>query len=194
MRIKLKLEEDYRLFLERVPRSGVIVDLGCGYGNVSLMAGFISKSRQITGVDYDEDKIAIASNSPTRPPNVHFLCSDVLNYDFKPADAYLLSDMLHYVPEQQQVAIIEKCIANLNAGGSVLIRDANADLAGRHRGTKLTEFFATTFGYNKARHGGMHFISGKAIEKIARDHHLQMEVIDNTRLTSNIFYHLRKQV
>ncbi|MEO8086707.1 MAG: 1-acyl-sn-glycerol-3-phosphate acyltransferase, partial [Bacteroidota bacterium] len=34
IRIKLKLENNYRLFLERVPRTGSVVDLGCGYGNV----------------------------------------------------------------------------------------------------------------------------------------------------------------
>lgn len=193
MRIKLRLENNYRLFLERVPRKGIIVDLGCGYGNVSLMLGFISRDRQVTGVDYDEDKIAMASNAPTKPANVNFIHSDVLNYHFTPADAYLLSDVLHYMPEDLQVTLMEKCIVSLNAGGSLLIRDANADLADRHQGTKLTELFSTTFGFNKAKHGGMYFISGKTIERIAGKHRMKLEVIDNTKFTSNLFYHLRKQ-
>ena len=193
MRIKLRLENNYRLFLERVPRVGSVVDLGCGYGNVSLMLGFISKHRQVTGVDYDEDKIAMAANSPTKPANVSFVHSDALNYIFSPTDTFLLSDVLHYMPEDKQVHLIEKCIANLNKGGSVLIRDANADLQSRHKGTRLTEFFSTTFGYNKATRGGMHFISGKTIERIAAKHQLQLEIIDNTKFTSNIFYHLRKE-
>jgi 1-acyl-sn-glycerol-3-phosphate acyltransferase len=193
MRIKLRLENNYSLFLDRVPRTGSVVDLGCGYGNVSLMLGFISRQRQVTGVDYDEDKIAMASNAPTKPDNVHFICSDVLNYHFSPTDTFLLSDVLHYMPEEQQVSLLEKCIANLKEGGSVLIRDANADLSGRHRGTRLTEIFSTTFGFNKAMHGGMHFISGKTIERIAGIHQLHLEVIDNTKFTSNIFYHLRKK-
>ena len=191
-RSKLRLENNYRLFLDRVPRTGSVVDLGCGYGNVSLMLGFISKHRQVTGVDYDEDKIALANNSPTKPANVSFIHSDVLSFGFFPADTFLLSDVLHYMPEEQQVSLLTKCFASLNPGGTVLIRDANADLAGRHRGTKFTEFFSTTFGFNKARHGGMHFISGKTIERLAADHHMQLEIIDNTKLTSNIFYHLRK--
>ncbi|MEO8087016.1 MAG: class I SAM-dependent methyltransferase, partial [Bacteroidota bacterium] len=176
----------------RVPRTGSVVDLGCGYGNVSLMLGFISKHRQVTGVDYDEDKIAMASNSPTKPPNVNFIHSDVLDYNFSPTDTFLLSDVLHYMPEESQVSLLEKCIANLKPGGTVLIRDANADLSNRHKGTRFTEFFSTTFGFNKACYGGMHFISGKTIERVAKDYNLQLEVIDNTKLTSNIFYHLRK--
>jgi 1-acyl-sn-glycerol-3-phosphate acyltransferase len=192
IRIKLRLENNYRLFLERVPKSGSVVDLGCGYGNVSLMLGFISKHRNITGVDYDEDKIAMASNSPTKPVNVNFVCSDVLNYAFGPTDTFLLSDVLHYLPEEQQMSLLTKCISNLNAGGSVLIRDANADLATRHQGTRLTEFFSTNFGFNKARHGGMHFISAKRIKEVADAHHMQLDVIDQTKLTSNIFYHLKK--
>jgi len=192
IRIKLRLENNYGLFIERVPRSGSVVDLGCGYGNVSLMLGFISKHRNITGVDYDEDKIAMASNSPTKPVNVNFICSDVLNYQFVPTDTFLLSDVLHYLPEEQQVLLLTKCISNLNSGGSVLIRDANADLASRHQGTKLTEFFSTNFGFNKARHGGMHFISAKRIKEVADVHMMEMDVIDQTKLTSNIFYHLKK--
>ena len=192
IRIKLRLENNYRLFLERVPRTGSVVDLGCGYGNVSMMLGFISKYRTITGVDYDEDKIAMASNSPTKPVNVNFVCSDVLDYSFVPTDTFLLSDVLHYLPEEKQTALLRKCIENLNAGGSVLIRDANADLASRHRGTKLTEFFSTKFGYNKARHGGMHFISASLIKEVAGEHKMQLQVIDQTKLTSNIFYHLKK--
>ena len=192
IRIKLRLENNYKLFLERVPRSGSVVDLGCGYGNVSLMLGFISKHRDITGVDYDEDKIAMASNSPTKPNNVKFVCSDVLNYSFAPTDTFLLSDVLHYLPEEQQISLLRKCISNLNDGGSVLIRDANADLASRHQGTKLTEFFSTKFGFNKARHGGMHFISARRIKEVAVEHRMQLDVIDQTKLTSNIFYHLKK--
>jgi len=191
MRIKLRLEGNYHLFLDRVPRTGSVVDLGCGHGNVSLMLGFISKHRQVTGVDYDEDKIAMASNSPTKPSNVSFVHSDVLNYNFSPTDTFLLSDVLHYMPEADQVLLLKKCITNLNPGGSVLIRDANAELIGRHRGTRLTEFFSIRLGFNKAKHG-MHFISAKTIETIAAEQHLQMETIDNTRLTSNLFYHLRK--
>ncbi len=193
IRIKLRMENNYSLFLDRVPRGGSIVDLGCGYGNVSLMLGFISKHRKITGVDYDEDKIAMASNSPTKPSNVNFICSDVLKYNFVPTDTFLLSDVLHYLPEEKQISLLERCIASLNDGGSVLIRDANADLGNRHNGARLTEFFSTTFGFNKATHGGMHFISGKTIERFAAEHQMQLEVIDNTKLTSNIFYHLRKR-
>ncbi len=192
IRIKLRLENNYRLFLDRVPRTGSVVDLGCGYGNVSLMLGFISKHRQVTGIDYDEDKISLASNSPTKPSNVNFICSDVLHYNFAPTDTFLLSDVLHYMSEEKQISLLRMCIQNLNEGGSVLIRDANADLSGRHRGTKLTEFFSTTFGYNKAKNGSLQFISAKTIERVAKENNLKFEVIDNTKLTSNLFYHLKK--
>jgi hypothetical protein len=99
---------------------------------------------------------------------------------------------LHYLPEEKQTALLQKCIANLNDGGSILIRDANADLASRHRGTKLTEFFSTNFGFNKAMHGGMHFISASLIKEVAEANRMKVEIIDNTKLTSNIFYHLKK--
>ena len=41
---------------------GQITDIGCGLGPLCYMLSMISKERQILGIDYDEDKIAIAQH------------------------------------------------------------------------------------------------------------------------------------
>lgn len=61
MKIKLRLENYYKVFNDLIPKSGKILDLGCGYGFLSYMMGYLSPARIITGIDYDEDKIDIAS-------------------------------------------------------------------------------------------------------------------------------------
>ncbi len=62
LRVKLRLEKDYDFFNNIIPREATVVDLGCGYGFLSVMLGLVSENRQITGIDYDEKKIAVARN------------------------------------------------------------------------------------------------------------------------------------
>jgi hypothetical protein len=75
----------------------------------------------------------------------------------------------------------------------IIIRDGDRDLQERHKGTKLTELFSTKIiGFNKTENQ-LHFISRSEIETFAAKHNLKAEVIDNTKLTSNIVMVLRKK-
>jgi hypothetical protein len=89
--------------------------------------------------------------------------------------------------------VIEKCIQSLNPGGSIVIRDGNADLKTRHRGTKLTEFFSTRLiGFNKTSGKGLSFLSGKMIRALATKHLMELEEIDTTKFTSNIVFVIKR--
>jgi uncharacterized protein len=80
MRIKVRMEKNYALFNEMVPKQGRILDIGCGYGFMTYMLHFVSTQRLITGVDYDEQKIATANHCFSKNENIHFICADILQY------------------------------------------------------------------------------------------------------------------
>ena len=61
MRVKLRLENNYEQFHELLPKEGKLLDIGCGYGFMSYMLQFAGPKREITGLDYDEEKIATAN-------------------------------------------------------------------------------------------------------------------------------------
>ena len=61
----------------------------------------------------------------------------------------------------------------------------------RHLGTKVTEFLSTNIGFNKTEFD-LEFVSSSMIEAIANKHKLKLEIIDNTKRTSNLIYILRK--
>ena len=61
IRIKVKMERNYRLFNQLIPVQGQITDIGCGYGPLCYMLSLLSEDREILGIDYDEDKIALAN-------------------------------------------------------------------------------------------------------------------------------------
>lgn len=194
LRIKTKLEANYKQFHAIVPLQGNILDMGCGYGFMSYMLHFAGPERNILGIDYDEEKIAVAANGFCKGDNLHFLQADIVNYTIdKNYDAIIISDVLHYITPEQQIAVIENCIKHLQPGGKLIIRDGDADIAKRHKTTKLTELFSTRiFGFNKTKAHGLHFLSGQTIEAIAKKHQLQLTRMDKTKLTSNVIFVLNK--
>ena len=193
MKIKLRLEKNYQPIHELLPQKGMILDIGCGYGFMSYMLQFVSPQREITGIDYDEEKIETANNCFSKNERINFAAADAMEYAFEDYDAIILADMLHYLQPDQQTELIEKCIRHLRPGGTILIRDGNKDLVAKHKATKLTEFFSTkVVGFNKTSGNGLSFISGKEIESIATERGMTCEVIDRTKYTSNVFIVLKQ--
>jgi len=193
MKIKVRLENNYQMFVDILPKKGNIMDIGCGYGFLAYMLGYTSKERRVTGIDYDEEKISIAQNGYHKPANTSFLTANAVDYDFPSQDAIILNDVLHYLTDDDQVILLDKCISKLNQNGMIVIRDGVKELAGRHRGTRLSELFSTRIlGFNKTASHGLHFISSQLIESVANRHNLALSTVDTTKLTSNIIFVLKK--
>ncbi len=190
-RVKLSLENNYEVFNELVPRHAKILDLGCGYGFLSHTLSFTSAERQITGVDYDEEKILTASHCYAKSDAVNFVCQDITAFVFERYDTIILSDVLHYLSPQQQVAMLHKCFEALSPGGQVIIRDANADLKGRHGGSMLTEFFSTKLlRFNKTVQQ-LSYLHAETIIREAEKYKLSVQMLDTTRFTSNVIFVIR---
>ena len=192
LKIKLKLEKNYALFNELIPVKASIVDIGCGYGFMSYMLGFLSHERNIIGIDYDGYKIEIANNcisdNQILKDRIKFIYADVVDYPFKNSDVFILSDVLHYMPEEKQEILIKKCIENLNKDGLIIIRDADRNLRKRHRVTEYTEFFSTRFGFNKMKYKKLFFVSENKITDFISKYNMNVKIIDNTKFTSNLIY------
>jgi uncharacterized protein len=193
LKIKYQLEEGYQLFHELVPHCGRVIDLGCGYGFITFALGLSSSKREVFGIDYDEEKIKVAQECPVMPKNIAFAQSDVVNAEYGRADVFLISDVLHYLTPEEQQQVLTKMANHLNEGGRIIIRDGDRAKEERHKGTKLTEFFSTGIGFNKTRNK-LNYISGAMIEAYAEQHNFEMEIIDNTKRTSNLVFVLKRKV
>jgi 1-acyl-sn-glycerol-3-phosphate acyltransferase len=192
MRIKISLEKHYTLQNNLLPKKGKIVDIGCGYGFMSYMLHFCSKDREVIGLDYDKTKIDTANNCYSKNNKITFVETNIIQYELPQADAFVLNDVLHYFPEKEQLAVIEHCIEKLNDNGIIIIRDGNKEDNKKHKGTRLSEYFSTkVIKFNKTEHA-LTFLSRTDVEKLAAKHALAVEIIDNTRLTSNLVYVLKR--
>ncbi|MEO6548364.1 MAG: 1-acyl-sn-glycerol-3-phosphate acyltransferase [Ferruginibacter sp.] len=194
MKVKLSLEKNYQLFHDLLPKEGKLLDIGCGYGFMSYMLYFTSPQREITGIDYDEEKIKMAAHCFDKTEHINFYFANALEFPFEKYDGIIVSDMLHYLQPAQQTELIEKCIRHLQPNGTIIIRDANADLKKRHKGTKFTEFLSTRLiGFNKTTPEGLSFLPGNLVRDIALQQGIGYQEIDQSKFTSNIIYCLKNQ-
>ncbi len=186
-RIKAKLENYYTPIEKLVPREGNVLDIGCGYGFLANVLSWTSNKRIVTGIDYDEEKIAVANHNFSKTDSTHFIQGDAIDFpaDVK-YDCILIMDVLHYLLPEKQLALLEKCSEFLNTGGKIIVRDGVKELNTKHKGTELTEIFSTkVFGFNKTNNE-LHFISKSFLDDFAKQNHLKLSIIDNTKFTSNI--------
>ena len=191
-KIKIKLENNYDFFDNAIPRHATITDLGCGYGYLDFMLSMRSENRIIKGYDYDEEKIKIAGNCALTTGNLSFMQADITKLEFDNSDVFILNDVLHYLPHKQQEKVIAQCLTKLNNNGLIIIRDGNKELSKRHKGTKLTELFSTKSGFNKAVHK-LEFITESMVRGLVDKTKFDFEVVDKTKLTSNIIIIIRKK-
>jgi 2-polyprenyl-3-methyl-5-hydroxy-6-metoxy-1,4-benzoquinol methylase len=193
MKVKIMLENNYKIYNEIIPKKNKILDVGCGYGFLAYMLSFTSKDREILGLDYDEEKINVAQHGFLKSQQLNFLYQDIINYQFENFDTIILSDVLHYLQPNEQETILSKCLNHISNDGMIIIRDGDGDLKERHKGTKLTELFSTKIiGFNKYTSQGLSFLNAKFLDDFALNNNLLITKIDNAKYTSNIFFILKK--
>lgn len=193
IRIKVKMEKNYELFNRQIPMKGRITDIGCGFGPLCYMLSLVSKDREILGIDYDEDKIAVAQHGWLHNEHIRFEYADALEYPLPESDVFILNDMLHYMSYKHQHELLTKCARLLSPHGMIIVRDGNTTKIRKHRLTRFTEFFSTRIlDFNRRTIETLCFTSEAQIQLIADECRLKVENIQNDKYTSNTIYILRK--
>mgnify|MGYP000888981673 FL=1 len=192
IRIKVKMERNYRLFNRLIPAQGQITDIGCGYGPLCYMLSLLSEDREILGIDYDEDKIALAQHGWLRNEHLQFRHGNALEYPLPESDVFILNDMLHYMSYEHQRTLLLKCADRLRSQGMIIIRDGNSANTSKHRLTRFTELLSTRiFNFNRTA-GELHFTTETQLREIAVTCGMNVEIIPNDKYTSNTIYIFRK--
>lgn len=198
-RVKAKMEGYYQFFDEALPKEGKIYDLGCGNGFLSWMMYWTGEDRQITGVDYDAEKITTAAHNyrvnayGESGKHPEFLHADLSKFTPEPCRAIVLCDVLHYLLPEVQEQLLERCISALEPGSTLIIRDGITEMVQRHEKTKLTELLSTQLlRFNKTENE-LHFLSRQWLANWAQRHQLQMEIKENDTVTSNLIFIFRKR-
>lgn len=89
----------FRFLKNKIPDHAKVLDLGCGYGEISCKLGQFC--HEVVGIDKDSLKIQVAHNKYACA-NVKFICSDALIYlesNSRNFDVLILSHILEHLDE-----------------------------------------------------------------------------------------------
>lgn len=193
MRVKCRLDGYYDLWDRLVPRDASVVDVGCGYGQLSIMLGLLSPGRKVLGLDYDADKIALADHSFLSGGPVRFACADMRDLDLPEADAYIFNDSLHYVGVERQYAVLAQAASRLRDGGMILVRDGDAsDAEGQARIDRTEKWSVGILRFNKTD-GALAFTDAAGMRTFAAEQGLELQVRRCDKDSSETLYVFRKK-
>ena len=108
-----------------VPKNGVIIDLGCGYGFFPNLLAYKSPERKIIGIEISKRKLKYADIGLK---NTDFINEDIqqleiVNYDdIVNCDAILLVHVLHHLPSfQSQDELLRVCYEKLRKDAKIIV-------------------------------------------------------------------------
>lgn len=110
-----------------VPPGARILDIGCGAG---LFLGLLAASgRTLEGIGFDtsKDAIALAKSMQSRLPAGHSIRFERLSVDDPwpegTFDAVSLIDVMHHIPPEAQIGVLETAVSKIRPGGRIIYKD-----------------------------------------------------------------------
>ncbi len=194
VKVKWRLEKkNFESYDEQIKNEGNIYDLGCGYGYLSYYLKLRRPQQNIIAYDFDGEKIEIANSHYLKDEKISFAQADVRELEMENASAIFINDVLHYMPEKDQLNVLEKSADALLPGGKLFIRDGISDMQEKHKMTKTTELFSIKLlGFNK-NYDGLHFFNKEFILTFARDKNLECQIAEHSQTTSNVLFVLSRK-
>jgi SAM-dependent methyltransferase len=155
---KLRIDPVFLAMLRTgsIPDGARILDLGCGQALIAAL--LIAARRQFdrggwpagwpeppasfgyVGIDVDAQCVRWARRALGERVNVQ--AADLRGAELPDADVVVLLDVLHYLGDAEQLALLEKVAHSLRAGGKLLLRIADTAAGWRAGVTRLADHSA----------------------------------------------------
>ena len=132
----------FRQIESYLPKSGLIVDVGCGEGVMATFLALNSPKRKVIGIDINQNKINLGKSIAQKIPNLYFQNKNVLKESLPKAIGFVLSDFLHHIPKSQHKLLLERLVNATIAKGVIVIKEI--DLKDGLR-AKISRFFDFIF-------------------------------------------------
>lgn len=150
VRGKLRLDPMYGIVFEYLQGTNLpVLDLGCGIGILPYYLHHRGLRLRITGVDWDESRIAVAQQiAQTDYRNLSFLHQDALKPIPFQGHVTML-DLLHYIEVADQRPLLNRVAACIAPGGAAIIRQCPHDARFRFTLTNAVERIGHILGRHK---------------------------------------------
>lgn len=133
----------------QIPRSGNILEVGCGHGVFTTFLAVSSPDRSVVGIDIDGEKIALAKQSVLGLRNgeanlsfEHRASGDVPLIDGG-WDAIVFADVLYLLPVEARTALLAECVEALSPDGLLVVKEVDTSPKFKAQVAQFQEFLAT---------------------------------------------------
>lgn len=113
-----------------LPDEGRILDIGCGFGLFAAYFAQTQERRCITGVDLDSRRTTMATKvfSKLGLEGHRFFSADAHSPELQgPFDGAYVLDVMHHVPKEGQLALLQRIHDLLKPGGVFLMKDITTE-------------------------------------------------------------------
>ncbi|MDR7129147.1 1-acyl-sn-glycerol-3-phosphate acyltransferase [Algoriphagus sp. 4150] len=192
-KIKYRHEKhNFELIHQELIDKSKIYDLGCGNGFLSYFLKLKNPERSIIGIDYDENKIAIAENCYLNDGTMEFISADISEIDLAPAEAIILMDVLHYLNTEKKNRVLDQCLKSLTNDGILIIKDGLLNDSEKHKWTVNSEKWSTKWmRFNKVT-DELSFFDLAFIENWASSNQLELKIMSESKDSSNTLMAIKK--
>lgn len=107
-----------------IPKEGLIVDYGCGFGIFAHILSILSPKRKIFAFDISKTKIEEAKNTVNIDRRINFSSDkNQIEEMIKSADCVALLDVICYFSNQEREKALKSFYKNLKKGSILIIKD-----------------------------------------------------------------------
>jgi SAM-dependent methyltransferase len=133
----------WRELVGALPESGLIVDAGCGFGILELLAKRSKPGLEFFAFDPDADKLRWAAKACAGLGDISFSLAGTGNIEALPdADAVCQVDSLYLLPPGERPAFFGKVRAALKEGGCYLLKECASGAGWKTALTRIQEYSA----------------------------------------------------
>ncbi len=139
---------------------GDVIDIGCGRGQLAVLLLESGAASRVLGLDHDAEKVALATRA-AEGLSATFRVGDARAGDARAGDAragdegeadtVLLVDVLHYMPPDDQDALLRLAASLVRPGGRVLVREATTGMGLRTALTRAAEHVGVALRVNRGQ-------------------------------------------
>ncbi len=99
-----------RRIFHLIPEGQDYIDVGCGFGFISLWTALVFPSATVLGMDVVKSRIDFASKMTRDIQNLRFIVKDVRTDPIDHAEVVLLIDLFHHVPFENQFPFLQQLL------------------------------------------------------------------------------------